>query len=422
MAASAEALVAHVLRRCAIAPTPALITRFVGTATDPRQAASAAIDWALSAPAQSALPAQMPKDGWEANLFGWATNLRSPNAGLHERMTWFWHGHMPVGGGKVGNVRMLHANQQMLRTHALGNFATMMHAILKDAATLFMLDLSGSSVAAPNENFARELMELFTTGPGVYTEDDVKAGALALAGYEVDYESGAITRNPERSLGGEVVFLGRRGRLTPDDVIDTVLAHEATAGFVAGKIHHHLAGVQPSPEVRAELAKMFRSSGWEIRPVVEAILRSPAFLDQRLNRAKFPIEWWVGALHSLLPFRPNESTDLNAWFLNDLDQMPNDPPNVAGWPITSRWLASDQQLARAAYVRSVSWRCAPLVIPPGGDLVAATLARCSLYEVSDRTMNVLRNAALATAGQANELTITRRLLTAALCSPEFALA
>ncbi len=422
MAVSAAALVAHVLRRCAIAPTPATVSRFASSAPDPRSAANAALDWVLSAAPRPIQPPQINRDGWEANLVGWTTNLRSADAGLHERMTWFWHGHFPVGGGKVGNLPMMHANQQLLRTHAMGNFSTLLHQLLNDPATLIMLDLAGSSVAAPNENFARELMELFTTGPGVYTEDDVKAAALALAGIEVDYDTAKITRNPERALGGEVVFLGRRGRLSPEDVIDTVLAHEATAPFVAGKIHHHLAGVQPSPEIRADLANIFRTSGWEIKPVVERIVRSEAFLESRLNRPKFPIEWWVGALGSLLPYRSGESTDVNTWFLHDLNQMPNDPPNVAGWPISNRWLSSDQQLARASYVRSTSWRCAPLVVPAGGDLVSATLARCSLYEVSDRTLNVLRNAAIAVAGQADELTISRRLITAALCSPEFALA
>ncbi len=421
MAATAEALVAHVLRRCAIAPTPATVSRFVQGASDPRAAAQAAIDWTLSTSAAPIQPASIARDGWEANLTGWTNNLRSPDAGIHERMTWFWHGFLPVGG-KVGNIVMLHANQKMLRANALGNFGTMLHQLLNDAAMLIYLDLAGSTAEAPNENFARELMELFSTGPGAYTEDDVKAGALALAGIEVDYETGKVSKRAENSLGGEVVFLGRRGRLTADDVVDTVLAQESTAGYVSGKIYHHLVGVMPTPEVRADLAKTFRGGGYEIKPLVERIIRNDAFLDLRLTRPKFPVEWYVGALNALTPFRSDQDKNVNPWFLQDLNQMPNDPPNVAGWPISPKWLGSDQQIARASYVRNISWRSTSLVVPGGGDLVSAALARCCLYEVSDRTMSVLRNAALATAGQADELTITRRLLTAALCSPEYSLA
>ncbi len=421
MAVTPEGLVAHVLRRCALAPSPATVTRFVQGSASPRAAADAAIEWALNVAPRPITPAAMNRDGWEANLFGWVDNLRSPDAGMHERMTWFWHGYFPIGS-KVGNLVMMHANQRLLRTHAIGNFATLLHQLLNDPATLFYLDLAGSTAAAPNENFARELMELFTTGPGVYTEDDVKAAALAFAGFEVDYESGKISRKPENSLGGEVVFLGRRGRLSPDDIIDTVLAEPSTAGHVAGRLYHHLVGAPIPPDVRADLANVFRGAGWEIRPLVERIVRSDAFLTARLNRPKFPVEWYVGALNSLLPFRAGEDTKVNPWFLQELNQLPNDPPNVAGWPITSKWLASDQQIARASHVRNISWRSAPLVIPPGGDLVSAVMARCCLYEVSDQTMATLRNAALATAGQADELTITRRLLTAALCSPEYALA
>jgi uncharacterized protein (DUF1800 family) len=141
-----------------------------------------------------------------------------------------------------------------------------------------------------------------------------------------------------------------------------------------------------------------------------------------LNRPKFPIEWWVGALHALTPFRADQEQNVNPWVLGELNQMPHRPPNVAGWPIGNRWLASDQHVTRASYVRSLSWRMKPITPPNGGDLVSATLTRCSLHEVSNRTRQVLSQAAIATAGNADELTISRRLITAALTCPEFALA
>lgn len=398
------------------------VARFVQGAKDPNAAANAAIEWALNAPGLSILPAQMPKDGWEAALNGWVDNLRSPNAGLHERMTWFWHGHFATSSDKVGNLNLLHNQQQIFRTNAMGNFSTLLRQMSTEPALMLYLDLSWSTAEAPNENFARELMELFTIGPGNYTEDDVKAGALALAGYVVEYETGKVTKDPKNSLGGEVVFLGRRGRLGMDEVVDTVLNHPNCAPFVASKIYRHLVGVAPTAERTAKLGQVFRGAKYEIRPLVEEIVRGEEFLRSCMNRPKFPIEWFVGAVSALTPFRADQDKNINPWVLGQLNQLPHRPPNVAGWPISSRWLASDQHLTRTAYTRSLSWKMQPIVAPPGGDLVSATLTRCSLHEVSERTLGILRNAALATAGSADELTISRRLITAALCSPEFALA
>jgi uncharacterized protein (DUF1800 family) len=419
---TAEALVSHVLRRCAMGPDPDRIARFVQGAKDASSAANAAIDWAMQAPALPILPAQMPKDGWDAGLIGWTANLRSTNAGMHERMTWFWHGHFATGSDKVGNLNMLHAQQNRFRKHALGNFASLLRDMVTDPALMLYLDLSWSTVEAPNENFARELMELFTIGPGQYIEDDVKAGALALAGYVVDYETGVITKNAEHSLGGEVVFLGRRGRLGVDEIVDTVLKHPNCAPNVASKIYHHLVGVAPSADRASKLGQVFRAANYEIRPLLDEIVRGEEFLRSRLNRPKFPVEWFVGAVAALTPFRSDQESNVNPWVLQQLNQLPHRPPNVAGWPISNRWLASDQHLTRAAYVRSLSWRMQPIAVVPGGDLVSSTLTRCSLHEVTDRTLSALRNAAIATAGNADELTISRRLITTALCSPEFALA
>jgi uncharacterized protein (DUF1800 family) len=420
--ASAEALVAHVLRRCAIAPDQGRVGRFVQGAADPKAAANAAIDWALTAAPRPILPAQQTRDGWEDALVGWTENLRSADAGLHERMTWFWHGFFATGSDKIGNLAMLHNQQQVLRNLAMGNFGTLLRQMVTDPAMMFYLDLPGSSVDAPNENFARELMELFSIGPGNYTEDDVKAGALALAGYDVDYDTAKVTKRPERSLGGEVVFLGKRGKFGVDEIVQILLAHDACAPTVAAKLYHHLVGTLPTPERRAALGAVFRSAGYEIRPLVESIVRSDEFLLSRLTRPKFPIEWWVGAVHALTPFRANEDQRVHAWVLSSLNQLPHRPPNVAGWPISTKWLSSDQQITRASYVRSLSWKMQPIVASANGDLVAQTLARCCLFEVSARTREILNQAALATAGNADELTISRRLVTTALLSPEFALA
>ena len=416
---SASALVAHVLRRLTFGPDAAAVSRFAADGANSSASADAAIAWAFDAKPRSIAPANLGDDGWDSSLRGWVDNLRATDGGLHEKMTWYWHGHFATSSEKVGNLTLMHAQQKLLRAHAMGSFAELLHAIVGDAAMLFYLDAAGSTVEAPNENLARELMELFSLGRGNYTEADVKAGALALAGLDVDYETGKVTRNAEASLGGEVVFLGRRGRLTPADVVDTILSKPECAEFVASRIHTYLVGYWPSPARAAQIGNVFRTAKYEIRPLLEAIVRHPDFLSARMNRPRYAIEWFVAATHAFGAPREGEEADVNPWTLDQLDQLPYRPPNVAGWPPGLRWLSASQQLTRGAYAWNWSWRMRPI---DGTDLVATTLQRCAIHECSAATRASLHDAALASAGSADALAVSRRLMTAALLSPEFALA
>jgi uncharacterized protein (DUF1800 family) len=423
MAPTPEALAAHVLRRLTFGPTRDLVEQFAAAGP---QAATAAIDWALTAEPLPIQPEKVSKDDWDPNLRGWVDNLRNANGGLHEKMTWFWHGHFATSGAKVSQQTVMHDQQRLLRQHALGNFREFLRAIMSDAAMLMYLDSAGSSVEAPNENLARESMELFALGRGNYTESDVKAGALALAGWNVDYDSAKVSFDPEAALGGEIVFLGRRGKLGVDEVVDTMCGQSSCATFITNKIYKHLVGVAATPDRLGLLADGFRSSNLEIRPLVEAIVRTDEFTSARMNRPKYPIEWFTGALHALTPFREGEDPDISPWSLEQLDQLPYQPPNVAGWPSGAKWLSASQQLTRASYAWAQSWKMEPIETggtggTGGTDLVAATLKRCCLHEVSAATRETLHDAALAKAGSADALSVSRRLITTALCSPEFAL-
>jgi uncharacterized protein (DUF1800 family) len=415
---SPHALVAHALRRLTFGPNPELVNRF---ATEGPAAAASAIEWALAAPERQILPAQLGKEDWDPNLRGWVDNLRSPDSGVHEKLVWFWHSHFATSAAKVSNQVLVHGQQRLFREHGYGNYRTLLRAVLTDPAMLLYLDASYSNVAAPNENLSREMLELFTLGRGNYTEADVKAGALALAGYEADYETGAVKFNAESALGGEVTYLGRRGRLGVDDLVDILCAHSALAPHIAGKLYRYFVGGEPSAERLAELAQVFVSNQLEIRPLVEAIARSEDFISVRMNRPRFALEWFTGALAAIGPFRPEEDQDVGPWVLEQLDQLPYQPPNVAGWSLGQRWLSPSQQLTRAAYVWGISWKMQP-IDQSATDMVAATLERCSLFDVSQSTRNTLAEAATATAGAADALSVSRRLITVALCSPEFALA
>jgi uncharacterized protein (DUF1800 family) len=415
-------MVAHVLRRLTFGPSPEKVASFSPKDADPAAAATAAIDWALSASPLAILPETIEKEDWDGNLRGWTSNIANREGGVHEKMTWFWHSHFSTSSAKVGNPFLLHNQQRIFRNHALGNFRDLLTAVMKDPAMLLYLDSSGSSVEAPNENLARESMELFTIGRGNYTEADVKAGALALAGWEVDYESGEVKYYPERGLGGEILYLGRRGVLGVDDVIDVLCSHQACARHIAGKVYRYLVGVAPSDERLKAVADEFRSSGLNIATLVESIVRGDEFLQLRMNRPRYAIEWWGAMLGALGEFREGEDRDNAPWTLEQLDQLPYLPPNVAGWSPGAKWVSASQQLTRASYVWGLSWRMRPIEPINGRDLVGAVLQRCGMHEVSPATMAALRDAATATAGAADSLSVSRRLFTVAVCSPEFALA
>jgi uncharacterized protein (DUF1800 family) len=197
-------------------------------------------------------------------------------------------------------------------------------------------------------------------------------------------------------------------------VVDAVCDHAACAPFIAGKLHKFFHGVDPSPARRTELATIFRTANLEIRPLVEAILRDPAFLDPsvRLNRAKQPVEWVTAAFAAA-------GISNGGWaasVANDLGQLPFYPPSVAGWPGGTRWLAASDALARADLAHD-----GPVLaeITNSPDMVGAALTRCSVYELSAATRASLDAVAALTLPKWQR---SRLLLALVLCTPEFALA
>jgi uncharacterized protein (DUF1800 family) len=305
-------------------------------------------------------------------------------------------------------------NQHMLlRNNALGNFRTLLQQLTIDPAMLVYLDGDPSVVTAPNENYSREVMELFAMGSGNYTEADVRNGAKALAGWDVNWETGVASFFPQYALTTPVTFLGRNV-LRYNDVVDAVCDHAACAPFIAGKLHKFFHGVDPSPTRRTELATIFRNANLEIRPLVEAILRDPMFFDPsvRMSRAKLPVEWVVHAF-AAAGYEPNGGWQASV--ANNLGQLPFYPPSVAGWPGGTRWLAAANALVRADMTR---WGLLD-EITNAPDMVGATLARCSVFEVSAATRAGLNQVATSTLPKWQR---SRLLLALTLCTPEFALA
>jgi uncharacterized protein (DUF1800 family) len=269
---------------------------------------------------------------------------------LTERMTLFWHNHFATSQQKVRSNQLVYRQNVLLREHALGHFGTLLHAVSKDPAMLIYLDNAGSRRQAPNENFAREVMELFTLGEGHYTERDIKEAARAFTGWSIDRDSGEYLYRPFIHDNGPKTVLGRTGRFGGDEVLDILLARPETATFVTRKLWREF--VSPSPDERelARLAGAFRESGYAVKPLLRAMLLSESFWARESRGAliKSPVDLVVGTLHTFGVRPMSLRTAVTASAL--LGQNVFSPPNVKGWPGGEAWINSATLLGRKQLV------------------------------------------------------------------------
>jgi len=272
---------------------------------------------------------------------------------LQERMVYFWSNHFTSGIGQKGIMPGMIVNQySLLRRFALGNYAQLTKEVSRDPAMLHYLDGIVNRAQHPNENYARELMELFTLGVGNYGEEDVRQSARAFTGNSVDRISGQSMFNPRLHDDGVKTFLGRTGNFDGDNIVDTIMTQPATARFMARKFVRAFVYDDPEPELVDALATKFRDSGYDVASVVGVILRSNVFYSARAYRAlvKSPLELAIGAMKTL------GATAVGARTLGALAQMgqiPMQPPNVAGWPGGRLWLNTGTYNARLNYLHQL---------------------------------------------------------------------
>ena len=228
--------------------------------------------------------------------YWWANRMLTTQRPFQEKMTLFWHGHFATTEEKVRDYRKLYVQNELLRQHATGKFRDLMVAVAKDPAMLAFLDAGVNLKGAPNENFAREIMELFTMGVGNYTEQDIKEAARAFTGW--NYNDLRFVINPQQHDGGEKTILSRTGRFTGEQVIDILLAQPVTAEYVAGKLYRYFVREDLSPAFQQRLGKLLRDSDYDIAAFMETVLLSKEFYSQAsvATRIKPPVE-----LHHRLP-------------------------------------------------------------------------------------------------------------------------
>lgn len=285
----------------------------------------------------------------------WLTQLLQTPAPLVERMTLFWHNHFVSSAQKVRSPQLMYRQNLLLRQHALGNFGALLHAAAKDPAMLIYLDAATSRKGQPNENFAREVMELFTLGEGHYTESDIKEAARAFTGWSVDRDDNAafVLRRMQHDDGVKTVF-DRSGNFDGDAVLDILLAQPAAAEFIVKKMWREFVSPDIDAPVNqreiARIANAFRASRYDIRTALRGIFTSPRFYapENRAALVKSPVELVAGTVRQFgirytdpLPF---------AMIAAGLGQNLFAPPNVRGWPGGEAWINSTTLLARKQFV------------------------------------------------------------------------
>lgn len=284
----------------------------------------------------------------------WLRHMQETQSPFLERMTLFWHNYFPSSITKTKLSSLLLNQNRLLRKHALGNFSLMLHSIAKDPAMLVYLDGYQNTKDAPNENFARELLELFTLGRNHYSERDVKEAARAFTGWTIHAQSGQFFFDRKAHDPGVKTFLGQRGNFKGENIINILLKHPRTAETVAEKLWgEFINSSRPHPAVVKQWAHVLRSSNYNIAILMKTILKSPQFWDPRNrgNLVKSPVELAVGTLRCLPYNLPRNNL---AHTLSNLGQALFEPPNVRGWAGGHEWISTQFLMRRISLLTNLT--------------------------------------------------------------------
>ena len=282
------------------------------------------------------------RDGIKTLNITWLNEMIHSDQQLREKVAFFWHGHFASR-----NLNILYQQQllDIIRNDALGNFADLLREVSKSASMIFFLNNNRNIKNQPNENFARELMELFTLGRGNYSENDIKEAARAFTGWNTNLK-GEFTFRKFQHDNGLKSFFGKTGNFDGGDIIDIILSKPQTALFIAGKFYKFFVNEIPDPEKINWLATRFHKSNYEIKQLLNDIFLSDWFYDAKNigSRIKSPVELLVG-IRRILPMEPQkEESQLLVQRL--LGQVLFYPPNVAGWPGGKNWIDSSSLMFR----------------------------------------------------------------------------
>jgi uncharacterized protein (DUF1800 family) len=275
----------------------------------------------------------------------WIDQMVEARDPLREKMVLFWHGYFTSSARDVKSASAMVQQNELFHRLALGSFRELLRAIVRDPAMLEYLDNNQNRKESPNENFAREIMELFTLGEGNYTEEDIKEAARALTGWKTTDDKLDAYFVPRQHDAGKKTILGRTGKFDADDFVDILLDQPACPRWVAKKLLMHFEGAEPSETRLAEYAAFLKSSKFEVAPFLRKLFADPQFYRDEIlgERISSPVEYLVGTTRRLGIEVPSQLLWLGA---GQLGQRLFDPPNVKGWEGGEAWITTSTLLAR----------------------------------------------------------------------------
>lgn len=418
-----EAAAAHLLRRAGFGGRPA--ERALALAEGPertleRLLAGTDADAELLRAAEPLLAAE----SLELLQAWWMALILAGRAPLRERMTLLWHDHFATSHDKVGDVRLMHAQNELFRREGLGDFRVLLRGVARDPAMLVWLDGNSNRKGHPNENFAREVMELFALGIGHYDERDIREAARALTGLGTEGRSTVF--RPEQHDAGEKLLFGQRGAFGPDEAIELVLAHPACPRHVARLLLEGFVAPGPAPAWVEELAGVLVAEDWNLARTLRVLLLSQLFHSPAARRARIagPVELLASAVLALDAHVPPRRA---ARWSSAMGQALFRPPSVKGWDGGRAWIHTGTWIVRhnalvalAAARRDESGPIrfeAERVFPEAqaAELARAACARLLPGHDDDELLAALEAAARGSAAPA------RSCVAALLTSPEFQL-
>jgi uncharacterized protein (DUF1800 family) len=356
----------------------------------------------------------------------WLYRMAVSSDPLREKMTLFWHDHFATSNRKVNSPLLMAQQNELFRQKGLGSFHELVVAVGEDPAMLIWLDSNSNKKGRPNENYAREAMELFTLGIGNYTEDDVKEVARAFTGWGIDPTTRQTVYNPKQHDGGLKYVLGETGYYDSKSVVDVLFHQQSLYRFIARSLLLQFATPNPSDEWVKQVAKTLESTE-TIGEVLRLLFESDEFYNPqyRLSLIKNPAEYVAGFLRAFeVPLSKSYIS-----FMRKMGQELYMPPNVSGWEGGASWLQSSSLLARSQFAESLAKRLQLKQLQTEGfkperpnaaeDWVSLWMKNAGVWGIGERSQSVLASYADETFVHANsKINGMRGLLQLIMISPE----
>jgi uncharacterized protein (DUF1800 family) len=336
----------------------------------------------------------------------WLDRMVEADYPVTERMTWFWHGHWATSISGVSYPLTMQKQNNTLRKYALGNFRDMAKSMVVDGALNVWLNNNENFIESPNENLAREFMELMTLGVNKFSQHDVTAAARALTGYSTVQSNGNVSFDPKQHFATPLNILGTRAMLDAETFAALVVSKDENARFISDRLwFRFVSGTSKPPSA---LADSFADR--DIASLVSALVRSTVWTNPANTLVKSPVEWFVGACRALRVRPTTLNTGGTQWELSQMGQLPFNPPNVGGWTYGQAWLSgvAFQYRFELASTLVSKGNLAPLSVPKS-KMVQACADWLGIPEWSRRTASTL-NAAVDSPSE---------LALVAMLSPEY---